>query len=280
MIRSRAASPSHVPSPRLRRARISVRPQTPMSAATEALIAVVAIALPSSPPPSPLTPLPHIHSPPLPLPSPPLPLPAPSSPLLLPSTDCRDDIPEADLPPRKRLCLTTPTHRFEIRESSTTTAARQAERPMSREVGYEITDTWDELVDVIQEIAPTTLEGVNQRVTELAATVSQDTHEMYVRFEDAQDDRALLRARVNMLFIDRREVHAELPAYRAQVQTHETHIQTHDARIGSHETLIATMMAQTSSLQTQLTAALGCIHTLEAKEPTRTDDLEDADSSA
>ncbi|GKA93528.1 hypothetical protein Tco_0815514 [Tanacetum coccineum] len=57
MIRSRAASPSPVPSPRLHRARISVRPQTPMSVATEALIAVVAVALPSSPPPSPLTPL-------------------------------------------------------------------------------------------------------------------------------------------------------------------------------------------------------------------------------
>ncbi|GKE41187.1 hypothetical protein Tco_1464592, partial [Tanacetum coccineum] len=45
------------PSPRLRKARISVRPQTPMSAATEALIDAVATALPSSPPPSSLTPL-------------------------------------------------------------------------------------------------------------------------------------------------------------------------------------------------------------------------------
>ncbi|GJV60657.1 hypothetical protein Tco_1466757 [Tanacetum coccineum] len=56
MIRSRAASPPPVPSPRLRRARISVRPQIPMAPATEALIAAVAAALPSSsPPPSPLT---------------------------------------------------------------------------------------------------------------------------------------------------------------------------------------------------------------------------------
>ncbi|GJW24468.1 hypothetical protein Tco_0038279 [Tanacetum coccineum] len=83
MIRSRAASPPPVPSPRLRKARISVRPQTPMTVATEALIAVVAAALPSSsPPPSPFTPLSslllQIPSPPLPLPSPPLPLPAPS----------------------------------------------------------------------------------------------------------------------------------------------------------------------------------------------------------
>ncbi|GJZ75896.1 hypothetical protein Tco_0640361 [Tanacetum coccineum] len=36
-------------------------------------------------------------------------------------------------------------------------------------------------------------------------------------------------------------VHADLQAYRDQVQTHETHIQTRDARIGSLETLVATL---------------------------------------
>nr|GEY95657.1 hypothetical protein [Tanacetum cinerariifolium] len=48
---------------------------------------------------------------------------------------------------------------------------------MSREVGYGITDTWDEIVEAMQEIAPTTLEGVNQRVTELATIVRHDTNE-------------------------------------------------------------------------------------------------------
>ncbi|GKB58664.1 hypothetical protein Tco_0914850, partial [Tanacetum coccineum] len=62
------------PPPRLRKARISVQPQTPMAAAIEALISAVDAALPSSsPPPSLLTslssPLPQIPSPPLPLPS-------------------------------------------------------------------------------------------------------------------------------------------------------------------------------------------------------------------
>ncbi|GJY43715.1 hypothetical protein Tco_0431928 [Tanacetum coccineum] len=51
------SAPTHVPSPRRHMARMFVRPQTPMLAATEALIAAVAAALPSSPPPSPLTPL-------------------------------------------------------------------------------------------------------------------------------------------------------------------------------------------------------------------------------
>nr|GEW54803.1 hypothetical protein [Tanacetum cinerariifolium] len=93
-----------------------------------------------------------IPSPPLPVPSPLLPLPParirlravspptnhpseiPSSPLLLPSTSHKDDIPKDDLSPRKRLCLTTPTSRFEVRKSSlAAAAARQAERPMFKE---------------------------------------------------------------------------------------------------------------------------------------------------
>nr|GFD01389.1 hypothetical protein [Tanacetum cinerariifolium] len=69
--------------------------------------------------------------------------------------------------------------------------------------GYGIINTWDERVDKMMEIAPTTLEGVNERVTELDRTVRQRTDEFEVRFEDAQFDRALLRARVNTLYRDR-----------------------------------------------------------------------------
>nr|GEZ67215.1 hypothetical protein CTI12_AA293570 [Tanacetum cinerariifolium] len=39
------------------------------------------------------------------------------------------------------------------------------------QAGYEITDTWDEIVDTLMEMASTTLEGVNERVTELDTTV-------------------------------------------------------------------------------------------------------------
>ncbi|GJZ60864.1 hypothetical protein Tco_0616680 [Tanacetum coccineum] len=185
--------------------------------ATEALIATVAAALPSSsPPPSLLTPLssllPQIPSPPLPLPlpSPPLPLPAPSSPLLLPTTDRREDVPEADVPPRKRLYLTAPALRFEVGESSTT-AARQPRldvtpatdysfidimdatpgRPMSRKVGYEITDVWDDMVGDMEGRTPTTLEELSQRVTYLAATLAWDTHEIEARTKEPEAARDL-----------------------------------------------------------------------------------------
>nr|GFD57460.1 hypothetical protein [Tanacetum cinerariifolium] len=78
--------------------------------------------------------------------------------------------------PLGRACFTTPAFIFEVEESSAAGAARQhgldvavmdatAGRPMSREVSYGITNTWDEIVEAMQEIAPTTLERINQRVT-------------------------------------------------------------------------------------------------------------------
>nr|GEV62832.1 reverse transcriptase domain-containing protein [Tanacetum cinerariifolium] len=176
----------------LRRAQKTVRPEPPMSVSMEACIARHA-ALPSLPLLVPSLPL-HLPSP---LTTSPTDTGAPLGyrearirmRALLPSTSPRTDTPEADMPPQKRACLTTPILGFEIRESSA--------------AGYGITDTWDEIVDTLMEIAPTTLEGVNERVTELDTTVMHRTDEFEIRFEEAQDDRALLRARVNTLFRDR-----------------------------------------------------------------------------
>ncbi|GKG55608.1 hypothetical protein Tco_0574502, partial [Tanacetum coccineum] len=78
----------------------------------------------------------------------------PSLPLLLPSTSHRDDLPEVDIPLRKRARFTAPTGRFEVGESLAVAAARQPgldvatvdDTPrylMSREVGYGIEDVWD-----------------------------------------------------------------------------------------------------------------------------------------
>ncbi|GKG46176.1 hypothetical protein Tco_0498622, partial [Tanacetum coccineum] len=63
---------------------------------------------------SPLPPT-HARTSSLPLPSPPLP-----DSLFIPPVDRKEDIPEAELPPRKRLCLTTPASRCEVGKSSTT----------------------------------------------------------------------------------------------------------------------------------------------------------------
>nr|GEV30847.1 hypothetical protein [Tanacetum cinerariifolium] len=180
---------------RLRRAQKTVRPELPMSASIEACIARQAALL----------------SPPLIVPSLPLPFPSPlatsptntGAPLgyraagirmraLLPSTSRRTDIPEADTPPHKRACVTAPTLGFEIGESSTAGAARQpgpTESDLRRcrveQAGYGIINTWDEIVEKMMEIALTTLEGVNERVTEMDITVRQRKDEFETQLTKA-----------------------------------------------------------------------------------------------
>ncbi|GKF63628.1 hypothetical protein Tco_0187076, partial [Tanacetum coccineum] len=121
-------------------------------------------------------------TPPLPISSPPLPLP---SPLTTSPTDAGTDIPEAEMPPQKRACFTTLAPRLEVRESSAAGVVRQPgptlevnlRRDRVMETGYGIIDAWDEIIEAMLEVAPTTLEGVNQRVIELATTVRQKTKE-------------------------------------------------------------------------------------------------------
>ncbi|GKC86460.1 hypothetical protein Tco_1142177, partial [Tanacetum coccineum] len=166
------------------------------------------------------------------IPSPPLQIPSPP-----PNSPTHIEIPKSCLPLWKRVRFASPTPSHEVGESSATGAARQDRpaiaredpysiargdlygfvdmvdvapgHPMSRELDYGITDTWDDLVGAINEIAPTTLEGVNQRVTDLSTIVEQETTIMYGIMEDAQDDRSQLRGRVNLLYRDR-PVHRRL----------------------------------------------------------------------
>ncbi|GKE54403.1 hypothetical protein Tco_1489559, partial [Tanacetum coccineum] len=125
------AAPTPVPSPRRHTTRMSIRPQTPVPFPSEAEVKRL-LSLPI-PPVSLLTPLlfllPQIPSPQL-LPPPSslhLPPPVPTSltlplsllpplPALLfvPPVDHREDTLEAELPHRKRLCLTTPGLRYEM----------------------------------------------------------------------------------------------------------------------------------------------------------------------
>ncbi|GJW71383.1 hypothetical protein Tco_0128300 [Tanacetum coccineum] len=157
--------------------RITVRPQTSISlpaeaetlrvASTQALIDAVTAALP---PPS-LPPLP----PSLSIPSP---------------VDRRDDIPESEQPPRKRLHLSTICSRYEIGESSTIRPVRgqgidygfismvdaEERRQGVRDFGYGIRDTWVDPAEAVPEIEPMTGRGYT-RVVELAELHERDTQD-------------------------------------------------------------------------------------------------------
>ncbi|GKB01428.1 hypothetical protein Tco_0829472, partial [Tanacetum coccineum] len=184
------------PSPRSRMVGIFVKLPPPMVASMEACIADYAAApTPPSPPPSPFTPLssllPQILSPPLPLPSPPthtsptyaeaplcyraagislraatpLPLPTPSLPLLPPATGRREDVLEADVPPRKRLCLTAPTSMFEMGESLAAAATRRPGSFVARRADYGFVDTMDASIRAAEERSVAAVRVVKLRVS-------------------------------------------------------------------------------------------------------------------
>nr|GEX80562.1 hypothetical protein [Tanacetum cinerariifolium] len=181
-------------------AMVTIRPQTSISLLPEAEERLARCTAPTA------------------LPSPPLP-----PPLYPPPVDRRDDILESEQPPRKRLCLSTLGSRYEVGESSTKGRgvdygfADTVETEMRHQgiggVGYGIWDTWIDLTEAVPEMAPTTLEGVNTRVTKFAELHEHDTQDLYALLEDAQDE--TLRVMRDM----RREMgdmQAELLALRGQ----------------------------------------------------------------
>nr|GEW91045.1 hypothetical protein [Tanacetum cinerariifolium] len=196
----------------------------------------------SSPPPRiPFPPLPLILSPPSPVLSP-APPPSPirslgyqaamirlrdeaastshSPQLQLPSASRREDRPEVTLPHRNRLDIALGP-RYEVGESSSDVAARPAGglradygfvatvdreimRDPEREVGYGITNSWDEIVETLQGAPVSTDTELDGYVREFETRVRQDMDEIYKRLDDEQTEQQLLAGRLNMLFRDRR----------------------------------------------------------------------------
>nr|GEX62218.1 hypothetical protein [Tanacetum cinerariifolium] len=117
-----------------------------------------------------------------------------------------EEIPESCLPLRKRLRFASPTPSKEVGESSAADATRQNEPVIARDDPYSLVrEELYRFVDIVgasEEIAPTTLQGVNKRVTDLSIVVEQETTIMYGMMEEAQDDRSQLRGRVNLLYRD------------------------------------------------------------------------------
>ncbi|GKE25938.1 hypothetical protein Tco_1441322 [Tanacetum coccineum] len=114
------------------------------------------------------------------------------------STDHRADRPEVTLPPRKRLSIALGP-RYEVGESWSAVAARPAgglradygfvatmdmeiRCDLERDVGYRITDSWDEIVEAMQGTpVVTNVEEFSQRMTKFETRVRQDTDEIYTR---------------------------------------------------------------------------------------------------
>nr|GEU30720.1 hypothetical protein [Tanacetum cinerariifolium] len=71
-------------------------------------------------------------------------------------------------------------------------------RDAERDVGYGITDSWDEIVETMQGALATDETELGQRVTDLVANIRRDTDD-YKRLDDAQSERQLMASRLNLL---------------------------------------------------------------------------------
>ncbi|GKE95584.1 hypothetical protein Tco_1580439, partial [Tanacetum coccineum] len=124
-------------------------------------------------------------------PSPPLP-PPPSSLHLPPHAPTSLPLPSSPLPPLPALL-------YEVWESSTAaprptgghgidygfigTLDAETKRQRAEEVGYGIRYVWVDLTEAVEVVAPTTLEGVNARVTELSRidSFTMRLHDYWIR---------------------------------------------------------------------------------------------------
>ncbi|GJU26897.1 putative reverse transcriptase domain-containing protein [Tanacetum coccineum] len=112
-----------------------------------------------------------------------------SSPHLhLPSADHEADRPEVCLPPRKRLCIARLTGGFRVDYGFVATMDREVRCDLERDVGYGITDTWDEmLVDMPRAPATDDIE-LGRRMTEFTTRAYTCSYSS-VRVDDEQTER-------------------------------------------------------------------------------------------
>nr|GEX08195.1 hypothetical protein [Tanacetum cinerariifolium] len=174
-----------------------------------------------------------------------IPLHTSSPSLLLPSINCKACVLEFTLPPRKRLCIALGL-RFKVEECSFAPTARPTG---GFRADYGFVGTLD-----------AEIRQLGQRMTYFVTTVRQDTDEIYVRLNDAHDDRLLMSGQLNSL---RRDRHAH--ARTTRLMESETTVLTQQNKIRELRaadrrrqiqlaealTLLKTLQTQTAALQSQ-----------------------------
>nr|GEW88695.1 putative reverse transcriptase domain-containing protein [Tanacetum cinerariifolium] len=174
------------PTPPSPRARISVRPQAPMTASTQALID----AFTTGSPPFPLPPTSSTYD---------------QAPLghRTAMIRMRDDIPEEDMPPQRRFVLTAPYLGL-IRSPGhdARTIARTAD--MAEDVGYVIT------LQASKRMMMTFIEKVNLRVSYQVHVRRQESEDFYIQLHDAQTDFRDIRLEIDVVRGQRTAYETEL----------------------------------------------------------------------
>nr|GFA40063.1 hypothetical protein [Tanacetum cinerariifolium] len=96
---------------------------------------------------------------------------------------------------------------YKIAEETPTTDVvelnAEIRRDPDREIGYEITNVWEDPYKIAEETPTTDVVELSQRMTNFVTNVRQDTDEIYRRLDNAQDDRLLMSGQLNSLRRDR-----------------------------------------------------------------------------
>ncbi|GKF64701.1 hypothetical protein Tco_0188149, partial [Tanacetum coccineum] len=158
-------------------------------------------------------------------------------------------------------------------------------RDPERDVGYGITDTWDEMLKGMPRAPATDETELGRRMTNLVTTLRQDTNEIYRRLDEAYEARAVLSGWLNLLGRDRcshaytallierearlsREAwgrsmdasdtaHSEVRALRTTVLAHQTEIAALQAADRARQAQLVETLRLMSTLQIQVTALQG-----------------------
>ncbi|GJY63091.1 hypothetical protein Tco_0464551 [Tanacetum coccineum] len=238
-----AATP---PSPGRRGARISVRPQPPMAASTQALIDAFTAGSPSFPSPPPINPtydqapLGHRAA----------------------MIRMRDDIPEEDMPPWRRFVLTAPPPGYDIAESYAAAAARASRgqydfvdavgtgQGLVRSPGHDaqtIARAAERVEDVSYARAlqasehrmMTSIEKVNLRVSYQVQARKRESEDFYTQLLDAQTGR--------------RDIRLEVVVVRGQRTAYETELQEVRQAYLRSEAQNRALLARLETLETHMT---------------------------
>ncbi|GKD31698.1 hypothetical protein Tco_1242476 [Tanacetum coccineum] len=173
---------------------------------------------------------PSTYHPLLPSRTPPLlPIPLPT-----PSTSRRANIPEADMPPWKRLLPISPRPGCEVGESSA--AARQPGPTMAHRVDCSSIDTVETRVRDNERRMMAALEVVILMVSYQVDVHSKESLEFYLRHHDAQKDRAAVRAEIEVLRRERLDYEQESIQTRQDLARSEAYSRALEARITVLET--------------------------------------------
>nr|GEW87733.1 zinc finger, CCHC-type [Tanacetum cinerariifolium] len=272
------------PPPRHRGARISVRPQTPMAASTQALIDAFSSG-------SSLFPLP------------------PTSPAYdqaqlghrAAMIRRRDDIFEEDMPPRRRFALTGPPPGCDVAESSAVAAAAKAPRSQYNfvdtvEVGQGLirspghdTRTIARAADRADDVGcvralqaserrmMTSIEEINLRVSYQVEVCRKEGANFYTHLLDAQTDRRDIRLEIDVVRGQRTAYETELQEVHQAYLSSEAQNRALLARLETLETHMSRMEWKRQSAEDLAVTQMMRIHTLEVRA--RADTVEDADSS-